>query len=73
MSGDDADPVLVAAVLDSFVKELRGRYEEAKFGSDPVGRRAYGSKASAGVGGVGLLGRQRQAGEGEPRIHQREW
>jgi hypothetical protein len=31
--------------------------------------RADGSKASAGVGGVGLLGRQRQAGEGEPRIH----
>ena len=35
--------------------------------------RADGSKASVGVGGVGLLGRQRQADEGEPRIHQREW
>jgi hypothetical protein len=37
MSGDDADPVLVAAVLDSFVKELRGRYDEAKFGSEDAG------------------------------------
>jgi hypothetical protein len=47
MSGDDADPVLVAAVLDSFVKELRRRYDEAKFGSDPVGRRAYGEVLDA--------------------------
>jgi hypothetical protein len=47
MSGDDADPVLVVAVLDSFVKELHGRYDAAKFGSDPVGRRAYAEVLNA--------------------------
>lgn len=42
MSGDDADPSLVAHEIDRVYRTLQERYDKAKFGMDPVGRRALG-------------------------------
>jgi len=42
MSGDDADPELVLVEVQKVYRELRDRYNTAKFAADPVGRRALG-------------------------------
>jgi hypothetical protein len=43
MSDHDADPVPVFQVIDREMKEMRWRYDAAKFGADPVGHKALGS------------------------------
>jgi len=47
MSGHDADPALVFEVVDREMKEMRRRYRAAKFGADPVGRKALGELLDA--------------------------
>lgn len=51
MSGQAADPQLVVAEVLKVYRELRARYDAAKFGGDPVGRRALGECCDA-IGGV---------------------
>jgi len=42
MSGDDVDPALVLTEIQKLYQQIRGRYDQAKWGQDPVGRRALG-------------------------------
>ena len=51
MSGDQVDPALVLAAVRQVYLELTTRYNQAKFGHDPVGRRAVGECRHA-VGAV---------------------
>jgi len=42
MSGDDVDPALVLTEIQKLYQEIQGRYGKAKWGQDPVARRALG-------------------------------
>jgi len=51
MSGDDADPTLVLTEIQKLYREIRAHYDQAKWGQDPVGRRALGECLDA-IGAV---------------------
>jgi len=49
--GDDADPTLVLTEIQKLYREIRAHYDQAKWGQDPVGRRALGECLDA-IGAV---------------------
>ncbi|MDA8103515.1 MAG: hypothetical protein M0Z34_11185 [Nitrospiraceae bacterium] len=74
MSGDDADPILVIEEIEKLYREIGDRYNTAKFGQDPVGRRAITALATPGSSiNAPAISSRSYSDSGKPCISSGRW